>query len=77
MSVRARHNIKIFFAIIIIFIAYVVPISQIVRFSSKLDPPVVASLIGSGVALVTGTLALLKDFILDAYLNNLRVLKVK
>ena len=66
MSVRTRHNIKIFFAIIIISIAYYVPISQILRFSNKLDVPIVASFIGSSVALITGILALLKDFILDA-----------
>jgi hypothetical protein len=65
MRVRTRHNIKIFLALIIIFIAYIVPIVQILRFSNQLDAPVVASLIGSSVALITGILALLKDFILD------------
>ena len=66
MSIRTRHNIKIFLALIIISIAYIVPIVQLLRFSNQLEPPIMASLIGSSVALITGILALLKDFILDA-----------
>lgn len=66
MSVRTRHNIKIFLALIIISIGYIVPIVQLLRFSNQLEQPIMASLIGSSVALITGILALLKDFILDA-----------
>jgi len=66
MSIRIRHNIKIFLALIIISVAYFIPVIQLLRFSNQLAPPIIASLIGSSVALITGILALLKDFILDA-----------
>lgn len=66
MSVRTRHNLKIFLALALIASSYIVAISSILQFSKNIAPPVLASLIGANIALVTGILALLKDFILDA-----------
>ena len=66
MTARTRHNLRIVVAIVLIALAYIAPIYQVLKHSNKFDTPIVVSLIGSSVALITGILALLKDFIKTA-----------
>ncbi|MBI5115311.1 hypothetical protein HZA56_02455 [Candidatus Poribacteria bacterium] len=74
ISPRSLHNIKISIALLLVFLAYASVIMPVFYYIDRLDISTVIPLIGSGVAIVTGILALLKDFILDSV--NHSVLKL-
>jgi hypothetical protein len=64
MKRRLIHDLKIFLMVLIAFTLYGVILIPIFRYSDTFSPAIQASLIGVGIALITGILALLKDFIL-------------
>lgn len=66
MRARIFHDLKILLALGFIACAYAAVVITIIRLGGTIDPPIQASLIVAGVALVTGILSLLKDFIIDA-----------
>lgn len=65
MRVRFRHDLKIFAVILLVILGYAIPICLILRSANQFETTITASFIAAAVAMVTGILALLKDFILD------------
>jgi len=65
MRVRFRHDLRILAVILLVIIGYIIPVLLILRSASQLETTIIASFIASAIAIVTGILALLKDFILD------------